>query len=72
VHAARHLAEVVQAVEEALGLALHRRERAIPTVFTRDELLQDPECRVHLPARVRVPARKLRDVLEVVLRQEAE
>jgi hypothetical protein len=72
VHAAGRLTEEAKAIEEALRFAAHRRKRAIPAVFARNELLQDPERGIHLPPRVCVPAVELGDVLELVLGQEAE
>ena len=72
-HRARHAPEPAQPHEEAIRLPLQLVERELPPVAGGAHvLLEDAERRVERPTDVRVPARELRDVLEVALREEAQ
>src|SRR5439155_25374292 len=73
VHPARPFAEPPQPPKNPLGRRLELVERKLPAVDpTLRELLQDPERRAHDAAGVRVPAAERGDVLEAVLREEAQ
>ena len=73
VHRARHLAEALEPLEEARGIAGQRRQRERPAVaLGRHEARDDAERRVDLAAGMLVGAEQLRAVREAVLGQEAQ
>ncbi len=72
-HLPRDAAELAQAVQEAFGRLRHLVQGELPPVArSGQELLEDAERRVDLPALDRVPAGERGDVGEAALGQEAQ